>query len=45
MRRPDLQRQIDALDAQVSDLQLNRPKNWEAVSKEEDVVEEEIQPT
>ena len=27
--KADLQRQINVLDAQISDLQLNRPKNWE----------------
>merc|ERR1719323_1747953 len=31
-----LQRQIDALDAQASDLQLNRPKNWERAQKKLD---------
>ena len=31
--KADLQRQINALDAQISDLQLNRPKNWEQSQK------------
>ena len=31
--KADLQRQINALDAQVSSLQLNRLKNWEQSQK------------
>ena len=37
--KADMQRQINALDAQVSDLQLNRPKNWDQSQKKRTLLE------
>ena len=40
--KADLQRQINALNAQVSDLQLNRPKNGEQSQKKRTTLEKEF---
>ena len=40
--KADLQRQINAPNAQISDLQLNRPKNWEQSQKKRTLLEKKV---